>query len=59
MEATDKVEVRAPQDEERVEEANKRVEELLLKLENMTQCTSQKYHATPKVTCKVLRAKER
>ena len=47
MKAADKAEDRAPEAEERVEEANKRVEELLLELENITRCSSHKYHATP------------
>jgi hypothetical protein len=47
-----------PQVEKRVEEANRRVEELLLELENITRCTPQKYHATSKVTCEMLRAGE-
>ena len=48
MKSTDKAEDWAPQVEERVEEANKRVKELLLELENITQCSPHKYHATPK-----------
>ena len=49
----------APQAEERVEEANKIVEELLLELENITRCNPHKYHATPEVTCEMLRTRER
>jgi hypothetical protein len=43
MEATDETEDQVPQVDERVEEANRRVEELLLELENITWCSSQKY----------------
>ena len=47
MGAANKAEDQAPQAEERIEEAYKRVKELLLELENITRCTTQKYHATP------------
>ena len=59
MEAVDEAKDRAPQAEERVEEANRIVEELLLQLENITRCNPQKHHATPEVTCEMLRAREK
>jgi hypothetical protein len=59
MEAAAEAEDRAPQAEERIEEANRRVEELLLELENITWWSPQKYHATPEVTCEMLRTRER
>jgi hypothetical protein len=59
MEAADGAEDQAPQAEERVEEANKRVKELLPELKNITQYNPHKHHATPEVTCEMLRARER
>ena len=58
MNVADKAEDRVPQAEERVELANRRVKESLLELENITQTNSQKYHATPEVTCEMLRAEK-
>ena len=48
MKAADEAKDRVPQVEERVEEANRKVKELLLELENITRCSPHKYHATPK-----------
>jgi hypothetical protein len=57
MEAADEAEDLAPQAEERVEEANIRVKELLLELEIIARCSPQKYHATLEVIYEMLRAR--
>ena len=58
MEVAADAEDRAPQAKESVEEANKRVQELMLELENIRRCIPHKYHATPEVTCEMPRERE-